>query len=107
MSDKKNFNMSNDNDFVEVTKNKKVNTLSSYDKDYINEIINSKYEMEYSSKVTEAIIDFEDAIENDFYIKMKNNSNNKSKSLQQIIKNNSAHYYQIKQDIHKNKLQYL
>ena len=107
MSHKKNFNMSNDNDFVEVTKNKKVNTLSSYDKDYINEIINDKYEMEYSSQVTEAIIDFEDAIENDLYIKIKNNPNNKSKSLQQIIKNNSAHYYQIKQDIHKNKSQYL
>ncbi len=107
----------NDNDgFTEVKKGKKnstpnivstVTSTSGYDKEYINEIINDNFELEYSDKMIEAIIDFEDKVEDEFYIKFKYPINCKSKRLYNIIKNHSANYYKIKQDMHKNKLKYL
>ncbi len=104
----------NDNDgFVEIKKNKKINIVSTqtssstYDKEYINEIINDKFELEYSGVMIEAKLDFEDKVENEFYLKFKHPTNPKSKSLHDIIKYHSANYYKIKQDVHKNKLQYL
>lgn len=104
----------NDNDgFVEIKKNKKVNIVSTqtssstYDKEYINEIINDKFELEYSGVMIEAKLDFEDKVENEFYLKFKHPRNPKSKSLHDIIKYHSVNYYKIKQDVHKNKGQYL
>ena len=52
-------------------------------------------------------IDFEDQIENEFHLKTKYPVNSKSKHLRDIIKYHSAHYYKIKQDVHKNKSKYL
>lgn len=103
-------------EFTEVKKNKTKNKnqvninsipLSSYNKDYINEIINDNFELEYSNSVMEAKIDFEDVIEKEFYLKTKYSKNLKSKSLYDIIKYHSSKYYQIKQDVHKNKSKYL
>lgn len=105
----------NTNEFVEVKKGKKNNQQSnivyiptlSYDKEYINEIINDNFELEYSGTMIEAKIDFEDIIENEFYLKFKHQINNKSKSLHDIMKYHSANYYKIKQDVHQNKSKYL
>ena len=113
---------SNDDGFIEVKKNNKnsknsknnqVNIVSllpstqSYDKEYINEIINDNFNIEYSNTIIDAQIDFEDQIENEFHLKTKYPVNSKSKSLHDIIKYHSAHYYKIKQDVHKNKSKYL
>ncbi len=115
-----------DDGFTEVKKGKKNNqinqnnksqnnqvniisqsTSSTYDKEYINEIINDTFELEYSGNMIEAKIDFEDIVENEFYLKFKYPINPKSKSLHDIIKYHSANYYKIKQDVHKNKSKYL
>lgn len=98
-------------DFIEIKKgkNNKINICStlSYDKEYINEIINDNFELEYSGVMIEAKIDIENQIENDFYLKFKHHTNPKSKSLHDILKYNSLHYYKMKQDVHKNKSKYL
>ncbi len=110
-----NLNQSDDG-FVEVKKNNKKSqthivsvpvTTQSYDKEYINEIINDNFDMEYSNTIIDARIDFEDKIETDFNLKTKYPINSKSKRLNDIIKYHSAHYYRIKQDVHKNKSKYL
>lgn len=82
-------------------------SLLSYNKDYINEIIDDNFNLEYSGAIIEAKIDIENQIENDFYLKFKHHTNPKSKSLNDIIKYNSLHYYKMKQDVHKNKSKYL
>ncbi len=96
---------SNNDDFIEV-KNKKNNLpmTNTYDKDNINNIINDKFNMEYSSQIIDAKIDFDDMIENDYYLKNKHEI--QGKSLHEIIKIHSAHYYKIKQDVHQNKSKY-
>ncbi len=114
----KNLNQ-NDDGFIEVKKNNKkaknneVNIVSlspstqSYDKEYINEIINDNFDIEYSNTIIDAQIDFEDQVETDFHLKTNYVKNSKSKRLNDIIKYHSAHYYRIKQDVHKNKSKYL
>lgn len=102
--------VSNNDVFTEVKKSKKknqINTVSivTYDKECINEIINDKFELEYSGSMIEAKIDFEDMVENEFYLKFKHQIN--SKSLHDIMKYHSINYYNIKKDVHKNKLKYL
>lgn len=101
---------SNNDGFVEVKSKKNVEIMSLpptnvYDKDNINAIIQDKFDMEYSSNIVKAKIEFEDMIENDFYLKTKREI--QCKSLYEIIKIHSAHYYKIKQDVHKNKSKYL
>ncbi len=114
----KNLNQ-NDDGFIEVKKNNKkaknneVNIVSlppltqTYDKEYINEIINDNFDIEYSNTIIDAQIDFEDQVETDFHLKTNYVKNSKSKRLHDIIKYHSAHYYRIKQDVHKNKSKYL
>ncbi len=114
----KNLNQ-NDDGFIEVKKNNKkaknneVNIVSlppltqTYDKEYINEIINDNFDIEYSNTIIDAQIDFEDQVETDFHLKTNYVKNSKSKRLNDIIKYHSAHYYRIKQDVHKNKSKYL
>lgn len=107
--------ISNNDGFTEVKKGKKNNqsnivstiTCSKYDKESINEIINDNFELEYSGVMIQAKLDFEDVVENEFYLKFKYPTNPKSKSLHDIMKYHSANYYKIKQDVHKNKSQYL
>jgi hypothetical protein len=117
----KNLNQSTDTDgFVEVKKNNKKNQTQivslqspsqSYDKEHIQEIIHDLFDLEYSNSIIDAQIEFENQIENDFYLKTKHvilcENKNKSKRLCDIIKYHSAHYYKIKQDVHKNKSKYL
>ncbi len=114
--------LTSDNDgFIEVKKNKQsnvnnksnvnsnstINVKPSYDKEHLNEIINDTFELEYSGPIIEAKLDFEDILENEFYLKFKYPINSKSKSLHDIVKYHSNEYYKIKQDIHKNKSKYL
>ncbi len=85
--------------------NNNVNLAYVYNKDVLNEIIDDTFSLEYSDKIYNAKIDFEDIIEDEYGLKTV--KNNCSKNLYDIIKNNSSHYYNIKQDIHKNKKKYL
>ena len=87
-----------------ILKNKSTNIISNIptsQKDYLNEIINDTFELEYSNSIIEAKIDFEDVVEDEFYLRFKYPENNKSKSLHNIIKYHSANYYKIKENIHK------
>ncbi len=85
--------------------NNMANYAYVYNKDLLNEIIDDKFSLEYSEKIFSAKIDFEDIIENEYGL--KTGKNYYSKNLFDIVKNNSSHYYNIKQDIHNNKKKYL
>ncbi len=102
---KKNTNIPNSPNEIKIVSTP--SSIQSYNKDYINEIINEHFDLEYSNSIIDAKIDIENQMENEFYLKTKYPVHSNSKSLNEIIKYHSAHYYRIKQDVHKNKSKYL
>ncbi len=100
------LNNNNNNNKKKEDENKnKRDKKNSYDKNYLNELIDDEFNNTYSSEIIDAKMDFEDFIYEDYGLKL--NETSKSKSFASIIKYHSAKYYRIKQDIHKNKSQYL
>ncbi len=75
-------------------------------KAFLKDIIEDEFDVQYSSNMIDAKIDFEEALYNEHRLKI-NFMNPKIPSLTHIMKKHSSQYDRIRDEVHKNKQKYL